>query len=400
MVQLFALTCLFLCASSSAFALSFASAQSQSPVPCPNPTDTISQSRVADLVFPGNSTICLNLGSQGNGRSSHYSTSIWRSFEIEAEHTLTGVEFGVEQSRPENNSSQSVAVNVYLNPTGGAPAQGSNLTLMRSTEAEIRSGAEFFVCAGIRPLKVDVGDWVVVEVHAPEEQGNLFVIGSNSLGESAPGYISYGPQLSPAVRSCGPMMMPTTPTDLSTLGMGYVNVLVKLLSGDLSGTITDVDGDGIPDDCDVDFATGSDCNSNGEIDDCEIAADASLDCDIDGNLDDCQVSRDPSTDLNSNGVLDRCERTSFLRADTNADGTIDIADAITMLDTLFIAPETPMLCKDAWDTNDDGLVDIADIVILLLVSTGGASGLNSSVTGVCDYDTTDDTIGCQQYDGC
>ena len=200
MVQLFALTCLFLCASSSAFALSFASAQSQSPVPCPNPTDTISQSRVADLVFPGNSTICLNLGSQGNGRWSHYSTSIWRSFEIEAEHTLTGVEFGVEQSRPENNSSQSVAVNVYLNPTGGAPAQGSNLTLMRSTEAEIRSGAEFFVCAGIRPLKVDVGDWVVVEVHAPEEQGNLFVIGSNSLGESAPGYISYGPQLSPAVR--------------------------------------------------------------------------------------------------------------------------------------------------------------------------------------------------------
>ena len=46
--------------------------------------------------------------------------------------------------------------------------------------------------------------------------------------------------------------------------------------------ICDSDGDGIPDDCDIDQTSGEDCDGNGEDDSCQS------DCDADGTPDDCQ----------------------------------------------------------------------------------------------------------------
>lgn len=92
------------------------------------------------------------------------------------------------------------------------------------------------------------------------------------------------------------------------------------------GTSSDLNANGVPDECEPD------CNGNGVPDDLDIAMQVSLDqnfnripdecepdCDGDGTLDFVQINADMSLDLNRNVVLDTCE-------DCDADGTIDLVE--------------------------------------------------------------------------
>ncbi|MFN0057737.1 MAG: dockerin type I repeat-containing protein [Planctomycetota bacterium] len=55
----------------------------------------------------------------------------------------------------------------------------------------------------------------------------------------------------------------------------------------------------------------------------------------------------------------------FVRGDANTDLTVDVADAVTMLSTLFVPGTNPLVCADAGDANDDGVFNIADAIYLL-----------------------------------
>ena len=106
-----------------------------------------------------------------------------------------------------------------------------------------------------------------------------------------------------------------------------------------SGTSLDVDGNGVPDECE-------DCNGNGIPDECDLSCDGSCaglpgcgqsaDCQPDGIPDECQVAgNDCNTDAipddcqlegndcNGNGVLDECDVSSGTSQDLNGDGLPD-----------------------------------------------------------------------------
>ncbi len=89
------------------------------------------------------------------------------------------------------------------------------------------------------------------------------------------------------------------------------------------------------------------------------------DCDGNGLLDGCDILEGTAADLNGNGVPDSCER--FIRGDCDRSGSIGLTDVVTLLESLFIIPTTPLQCPAAGDANEDGIVQIADAIRLLLV---------------------------------
>jgi hypothetical protein len=100
-----------------------------------------------------------------------------------------------------------------------------------------------------------------------------------------------------------------------------------------NGTSPDCDGNGVPDECQIADDPSLDCQPNGTLDSCEL--DVITDCDGDGVLDECEISDDGSLDLNNNGVLDSCECLSqnYCDALPNSTGT---SSSIGWSGSLFI----------------------------------------------------------------
>ena len=155
---------------------------------------------------------------------------------------------------------------------------------------------------------------------------------------------------------------------------------------------SDLDGDGIPDVCDVDQTVGADCDLDGQLDICQLDTDndglidncdpdidgdgflngcdaddhndgtvEGIDCDGNGQEDDCQLD----TDLD--GIIDECD------PDDDNDGSLDATDS---------DDNNPNICSD---TDGDGCDDCS----------GGfynpaADGTDTDGDGTCDV--TDDDI--------
>ena len=81
------------------------------------------------------------------------------------------------------------------------------------------------------------------------------------------------------------------------------------------GSAIDLDGNGVPDDCDPD------CDNDGEPDAYEIQQ-GEGDCDSDGTPDACQ----DSSDCNGNGVSDNCDIADGSVQDCNGNGVPDSCD--------------------------------------------------------------------------
>lgn len=83
---------------------------------------------------------------------------------------------------------------------------------------------------------------------------------------------------------------------------------------------------------------------------------------------------------------------TFMRGDANRDGAVDLADAISILGSLF-SSAGPLECPDAGDTNDDGEFNVADAVRLLdhLFQSGPPLAAPFSEANV---DPTPDSLGC------
>ena len=103
-------------------------------------------------------------------------------------------------------------------------------------------------------------------------------------------------------------------------------------------------------------------------------------------------------DLDGNGVPDECEMQGFLRGDALADGALDLSDAIAILLALF-AGQGEGSCPDALDADDDGSLAIADAITLLLHLFQGGAGLPAP-SGECGQDRTGDVLQCPAYTAC
>ena len=88
-------------------------------------------------------------------------------------------------------------------------------------------------------------------------------------------------------------------------------------------------------------------------------------------------------------TLPRAPFSEFIRADANDDGQVDLADAISILQVLFLGATSPP-CRDAADANDDGKVNIGDAVRILTHRFLGGPPPPLPYPS-CGEDPTDDT---------
>lgn len=72
------------------------------------------------------------------------------------------------------------------------------------------------------------------------------------------------------------------------------------------GTSVDCNGNTVPDACEITDGTGVDCNGNSVLDGCDLTFHTSFDCTGNGILDECDIANGTSTDCNGDGIPDEC----------------------------------------------------------------------------------------------
>jgi hypothetical protein len=131
----------------------------------------------------------------------------------------------------------------------------------------------------------------------------------------------------------------------------------------------DCDGNGVRDE--FDLHVQADCNGNDLPDRLDITWKRSADCNRNDTPDECDIAFQLSTDLDGNGIPDECGPL-FHRGDPDDSGTTNIADAIGILNYLFLGGRE-VSCLEAADSNNDGSLNITDPVHLLtFLFLGGA----------------------------
>jgi hypothetical protein len=146
--------------------------------------------------------------------------------------------------------------------------------------------------------------------------------------------------------------------------------LEKLVPGDQFGAhqflrcklpsapiIPDCNGNGVPDDIELDLGTGLDCNSSGVLDECDIADGTSGDCNRNGVPDECDIASGTSRDANGNGVPDECNKTPCPYDCGDGNGSVDLTDFVALLAQWD-------LVGTSCDPGGDG-IDISDFLGLL-----------------------------------
>ena len=169
------------------------------------------------------------------------------------------------------------------------------------------------------------------------------------------------------------------------------------------GCIDDVDLDGIPNPCDVDFTPGPDCDQNGALDSCQPDTDGDglidacdPDIDNDGIANECDADHGIGNNLNGNDFIDNCE-TPFTRGNINADDSLDLSDAISLLGFIFFGEPIP--CLAAADINDDEVIDLTDPILLLDYLYTNGEAPYAPFPG-CGIDPTVGEMECDNFDGC
>jgi hypothetical protein len=94
----------------------------------------------------------------------------------------------------------------------------------------------------------------------------------------------------------------------------------------LQGTSQDCNGNTVPDECDISEGTSQDCNENGVPDECDIDGGAADDCNENGIPDQCELDNLSGQDCNRNGVLDSCDLEDGTSFDLDGNGVPDECD--------------------------------------------------------------------------
>ena len=118
------------------------------------------------------------------------------------------------------------------------------------------------------------------------------------------------------------------------------------------------------------------------------------DCNGNDAWDHQDIENGSSSDIDSNGIPDECEPLPFLRGDCNADGGVDLSDASCILNWQFSGAPPPG-CLAATNTNGDRATDIANAIYLLnSLFLGGPPPV--APFPACGPGTdTDMTLGCE-----
>jgi hypothetical protein len=121
-----------------------------------------------------------------------------------------------------------------------------------------------------------------------------------------------------------------------------------------SGESLDVDGNGIPDECEdcngngvwdcEDLSGGGsvDCNDNGIPDECESQAD----CNENGVQDICDLAVETSLDCNANAVPDECDIAGGLDEDCNGNVVPDGCEVLCSVDIVFVLDVSGSMYND------------------------------------------------------
>ena len=89
----------------------------------------------------------------------------------------------------------------------------------------------------------------------------------------------------------------------------------------------------------------------------------------------------------------------FIRGDVNDDSLLNLADAVFLLDGLFLGGV--ITCRDAGDTNDDELNNVADAVYLLsYLFINGPAIPDPGSSGFCGPDPAGTALDCGEYNSC
>lgn len=131
-----------------------------------------------------------------NDMTSHADNSYLRRFDLDGEFGITddfavsSVDFGVESSTSAGGTTP-VSVNIYSIPAG-ADLLFANLTLINSVAldlADVVGGA--IISTAIEATLVDpVANDLVLEIFTPDAAADLYFMGSNTGGETAPSFIA------------------------------------------------------------------------------------------------------------------------------------------------------------------------------------------------------------------
>ena len=183
------------------------------PRPDAQPRDRVLTQTTSELVEPNGSIVCADK------QDIHFDNSWYRVFDlatagITSAFHVTRVEVGVERAQSGNGAGQ--PVEVELHAVTGDIQNGDLATLAttsQTVEDTLVSRVEFPIDAMVPP-----GTKLAVEVRVPdgENGGHRFVIGANSLGQTAPGYIR------------APVCGDEDPTSLNEIDAGDVHLLIDV----------------------------------------------------------------------------------------------------------------------------------------------------------------------------
>ncbi len=239
--------------------------------------------------------------------SAHEQQSYWRTFDVcdtpfslSTGLILESIRLAVEYSDPGPGMlSQPLIFRIHVDPDGGDIAPASQLILLHEQEVLVPPLVQQHLCLNLDvPLEVDCQTPLVVEIELPDGtlDENLFILGSNSSGESSDGWFSSA--------ACNL----STPSTLTSLGYPDTHIAIDLIGSANSSPFIrgDANGDGSSNLTDSITILGSLFSPGGPPLLCRDAADC------------------------------------------NDDGGVNLADAIYLLSYLFIpgfpAPPPPTVC--------------------------------------------------------
>jgi hypothetical protein len=165
---------------------------------------TLSENVDPNTILNGNSVACNN-GTQTDDNT-YFRSFAFANFGVTGDFSLSSVSFAIEEA----SASLPLTVSIY-----SGTSVTSLGTLIASSSFNVSAQADTFYTLNLSGVVPFSSGGLVMSVYSPAS-GALFFIGSNSAGQTAPGYI-----LAP---DCGI----TTPTDIAALGFPSDNIILSV----------------------------------------------------------------------------------------------------------------------------------------------------------------------------
>lgn len=156
---------------------------------------TLSQSSNANTINAGTSVACSSGNSSVPAAWTTFENSYFRSYPLSGvggSIDIVSIRFGVESCTPVAGGTYPMVIRLYNDANGGAPSPYAGLTLRHTEAFALNALVGSVVTVPITGPRVTftTSNTLVVEINAPAGIiGTRFYIGSNSSGQTQPGYL-------------------------------------------------------------------------------------------------------------------------------------------------------------------------------------------------------------------